>query len=378
MEKYYISSDKYSTTERKTKLNGKVYDIRFRVITMDGREIQKKVSGFKTKALAKQWHIDFIQQHCTLVKNNPLKKKNAEKEKLLVGDLVRQYMATLGNQNKQSVIYDKDAIFRKFILEKYDKTPIDELTKEELYIWQDELWQMKNPRNGNYFSYKYLTKIRTHFNTFLSWVEKRYGYKNNLISIDKPKSTQKRKIMQIWTREQFSQFISVVDDPTYHALFTFMFYTGRRKGELFALYKTDVKPTEIIFDKSVNRKHYGKETWEITSTKADKSCTIPICEIVQKEIKAYQPPKEGKFYFGGEEPLAQATVSRRFNYYTELAGLPRIRIHDLRHSFVSMLISLGANFMVVASLISDNVEQIFRTYGHLIKEDEISVISRIK
>ena len=27
-----------------------------------------------------------------------------------------------------------------------------------------------------------------------------------------------------------------------------MFFTGRRKGELFALYKTDVKPNKITFD----------------------------------------------------------------------------------------------------------------------------------
>ena len=378
MEKYYISSNKYSIEERKTKLRGKVYDIRFRVLTMDGREIQKKMSGFETKALAKQGYMDFVQNYCTLVKNNPLKKKSADKEKLLVGDLIRQYMATLGNQNKQSVIYDKDNIFRNYILPRYEKTPIDALTKEELYLWQDELWQKKNPRNGNFFSYKYLTKIRTHFNTFLSWTEKRYGYKNNLCFVDKPKARQRAKTMQIWKREQFDKFISVVDDPTYHALFTFMFFTGRRKGELFALYKTDVKPTEITFDKSVNRKHYGKDTWEITSTKADKSCTLPICEIVQKEIQIYKPPKEGKFYFGGNEPLAQATVSRRFKYYTELAGLPQIRIHDLRHSFVSMVIHLGANFMVVADLISDTVEQVTKTYGHLYQEDKLTVLSRLK
>lgn len=378
MPKYYISSNKYSIAERKTKLRGKVYDIRFRLIDLAGNEIHKKLSGFSTKALAKQGYLEFIQENCELLKNNPLKKKVPEKEKLLIGDLVRQYMTTLGNQNKKSVIYDKNNVFRIFILPRYENTPIDKITKEELYQWQDELWNKKNYRTGEYFSYKYLIKIRGVFNTFLSWCEQRYGIRNNLVDVAKPKRRQPKKEMQFWTREQFDKFISNIEDPTYHALFTFMFYTGRRKGELFALYKTDVKVDQITFDKSVNRRTFGEETWEITSTKADKSCTIPVCQVVQKEIKNYKPPKNGKFYFGGENPLPPTTVERVFKKYIEIAELPPIRIHDLRHSFVSMLIHLGANFMVVADLISDTVEQVTKTYGHLYQEDKLDIISKIK
>ena len=115
----------------------------------------------------------------------------------------------------------------------------------------------------------------------------------------------------------------------------------------------------------------------ITTTKADKTSTIPICSIVQEEIKRYKP-LEGKFYFGGKEPLAPATVDRRFKYYTTKAGLPPIRIHDLRHSFVSMLINTcNASVFVVAELILDNVDQIHKTYGHLYKESMVDAISKI-
>lgn len=378
MEKFYILSNKYSTRERMTKNNGKVYDVIFRVITIDGVEKQKWLRGFKTKALAKEGYLEFVQECCEFVRSNPVKKKSAEKQVLLVGDLVRQYMATLGNVNKPSVIYDKNQTFRIYILPKYENTPIEQLTKEELYQWQDWLWALKNPRTGSYFSYKYLTKIRGFFNHFLEWVEQRYEIKNNLSFVQKPKRTTPKKEMRFWTRDQFEKFISVVDDPKYHALFTFMFFTGRRKGELFALYKTDIKEDKITFDKSTNRRTYGNQTWEITSTKENKTCTIPICQPVKDEIKLYTPPKEGEFYFGGNAPISPTPVTRAFNKYIEQAGLPRIRIHDLRHSFVSMLIHLGANLMVVADLISDNVEQVTKTYGHLYQEDKLNIISKIK
>ena len=376
MEHYYISSNKYNLQERMTK-RGKVYDVVFRLVTIDGQEKQKRLSGFSTKGLAKQGYLEFVTKYCELVKNNPLKKKNPQKEEPTVGELVRAYFATLGNINKESVIYDKQNIFRNYILPDFESVKLKDITEESLYIWQDKIWAMKNERNGEYFSQKYLTKIRGQFSTFLTWVEKRYKYKNLLLDIDKPKRRTPKKEMLFWTREEFEQFITVVDDPMYHALFTFMFFTGRRKGELFALSHKDVKETSISFTKSVNRRTFGKGTWSITTTKEDKECIIPVCKIVQDEIKVYTPPK-GKFYFGGEQPLAATTVTRVFDKYIKKAGVKRIRIHDLRHSFVSMLIHLGANFMVVADLISDTVEQVIKTYGHLYQEDITNILLKIK
>lgn len=374
---YYISSNKYSLRERQTKNNGKVYDLIFRVVTLDGEEKQKWLRGFKTKTLAKEAYLAFITEKCELVKNNPIKKKQGpKKEELLVGDLVRQYMATLGNQNKASSIYDKNNIFRIYILPTFKDAPIDKLTKEALSLWQDELWSMKNPKTNEYFSYKYLTNIRSFFSTFLSWVEERYQTPNNLKYVKKPPRRQAKKKMQFWTQEQFQSFIVNVTEPVYHALFTFMFYTGRRKGELFALSPADVFPDKIAFNKSLSRKTLTDATYEITTTKEDKEQVIPVCEIVQKEIANYKT--KGKFYFGGDAPLGDNTVRRKFVEYTEKAGLPKIRIHDLRHSFVSMLLHHNASFMACAYLIGDEVSQVIETYGHLYTEDVGTLLAKIK
>ena len=77
-EKFYISSTKYALQERQTKKHGKVYDVVFRILTMDGIEKQKKLSGYTTKTLAKEAYTDFVTKYCELVKNNPLKKKNLQ------------------------------------------------------------------------------------------------------------------------------------------------------------------------------------------------------------------------------------------------------------------------------------------------------------
>ncbi len=379
-ERYYISSNKFSTQERQTK-RGRVYDIVFRIATMDGVEKQKKLSGFKTKGDAKQAYLDFVQQYCELAKGKSIRKPQADistsTEDMTVGTLAEQYLAAQINQNKNATVYEKRLIFKNILIPRFATVDVRELTKPYMLKWQDELWMTINPKTGKYFSYKYLSKVRTFMSTFLSWCAERYDTTNYLLQIKKPKRRVAPTKMLFWTRAEFDRFIAIVDDPLYHMLFMTMFYTGRRKGEIFALTPTDIDIAgkSISFTKSLTRKTLNDETYEITSTKAEKDGKTPICDTLMKALLEYTPT--GKFYFGGSKPLAATTVQRIFDKYAARAGVKRIRIHDLRHSFVSMIIHLGAPMTVVADLIGDTLEQVIKTYAHLYEEDKLNIIAKI-
>ena len=155
-----------------------------------------------------------------------------------------------------------------------------------------------------------------------------------------------------------------------------LFFTGRRKGEVLALSPADVKGNEIVFNKSLTRKTLDNSTYKITSTKAEKSATSLICKPLKKEMSNYKVP-EGQFYFGGESPIAENTLTRAFNRYCKIAGVKQIRLHDLRHSFVSMVVSLGGSIPLVADLISDTIEMVTKTYLHLYSDDKKNIINKI-
>lgn len=374
----YISSNKYTIQERKTKLRGKVYDVVFRVVTEDGTEIQKKLSGYETKALAKAAYLSFVTENCTLWKQNPLKKKKAvEKGKstLTVEELITVYIASIRNQNKESVLYDKLALYRKFVIPSLGKLKIADITTETMYKWQDALWSTTNTKTGEYLSSKYLAKIRQTVAVLFDFAEERYGIKNVMRDIKPPKKRQAKPVMQFWTKAQFEKFIEVVDDKMYRTLFSVLFYTGRRKSEVLALTPSDLKISHINFNKSLTIRTLDGSPYKITSTKADKCYTTPICDTLWDELCSYSP--QSPFLFGGEKPVAYETLRRKFAEYTQKAGLKPIRIHDLRHSFVSMCIHLGANFMVVADLIGDTVEQVTKTYGHMYETDKQKIVDLI-
>ena len=46
-------------------------------------------------------------------------------------------------------------------------------------------------------------------------------------------------------------------------------------------------------------------------------------------------------------------------------NIKRIRVHDLRHSHVSLLIDMEVPPLLIAERIGDTVEMVNRTYGHL-------------
>ena len=371
---YYIFSSKYSIHERKLKSGKTVYDVRFRCLDLEGKEMQKNLSGFTTKTLAKQGYTDFVARFCEPIRNNPIRKNKAQKVNYTVRELSLKYFSSIQNQVKESSIYDKQKMFERTIMQKFADYKIQDLTKQVLIEWQDELWSTKNPKTKDFYSYKYLSNIRINFSAFLSWCVERYNTKNYLLEIKKPKRRQPKKEMQIWTKEEFERFISVIKDPMHRSLFSMFFYTGRRMGEIFALSPNDVKGDKIVFNKTYSRKTFNVP-YVITSTKNEKSGITPICKTLQEELKNYKP--EGKFFFGGNSPLSDNTIRRALIRYAELSGVKPIRIHDLRHSFVSRLIHLGANFMVVADLIGDTVEQVIKTYGHLYEDDKRSIIDLI-
>ena len=371
-KEFYVVSAAYNLQERNTATKGKVYDVYFRVINKDGKELLKKLSGFKTKALAKAAHADFIAQKCEVLQEKPHRAKDTTKEDLSLDVMITEYLTSLFNRNKESTIYAKKHIYEKFILSYFKNAKLKDLTTDALYRWQDSLWQKVNEKTGKYYSNKYLLNVRAHFSVFLSWCESRYNIPNHFADVKSPPKRAVKKIMNIWTKEQFEHFISVVDNKTYYTFFTLLFYTGRRKGEVMALTANDIKNDSIVFDKSLTRKTFGDATYNITTTKEDKVQVVPVCKRVQQVLQNYH--SEGLFLFGGDKPLADNTTRRAFRDYCAKANLPPIRIHDLRHSFVSMLIHLGANFMVIADLIGDTVEQVTKTYGHLYESDKRKII----
>ena len=63
-------------------------------------------------------------------------------------------------------------------------------------------------------------------------------------------------------------------------------------------------------------------------------------------------------------------IQREFTLAIKASGVKPIRIHDLRHSHVSNLIAAGVPVPAVAQRIGDNIQQVEKTYAHMMPDSE--------
>ena len=376
MADYYIASNKYSIKERKLQDGKTVYDIQFRIQDTTGKIHNKMIRGFINKTKAKEGYLDFVKDNCEFLPS--YKKIDIKKADVIFNDAFFKYLWSLKetNQNKESTIYDKNKIFELFVLP-YFKNNILPIQRKDLEEWQNNLLKENH-------SYKYVCKVRAYFSSFLTWCETEYEIPNNFRYVKRPVKRASNHIIKFWSKEEFTHFISGVDDDMYKTIFILMFYTGRRKGEILSLNKKDINLNKrtITWCRSVTYKFArssNANTYLITSTKRDKIQTLPIADIVYDTLVQYFDNHElnGEFIFGGNRPLAENTLRRKFNYYCDLAELEQIRIHDLRHSFASMLLHNGTNYQTIATLIGDTTQQVIQTYCHIANSEIDNAILKL-
>ena len=68
------------------------------------------------------------------------------------------------------------------------------------------------------------------------------------------------------------------------------------------------------------------------------------------------------------EPVAPYAYTRMFNDHAAQAGLPRIRLHDLRHSAATTMLRSGMPPYVVASILGHDVNVLLATYAHVLPD----------
>jgi len=172
----------------------------------------------------------------------------------------------------------------------------------------------------------------------------------------------------VWTPEQFQQFMDAMPDDrrVYKIFFEVLFWSGLRRGEAIALQKDDMdmaKRALIVRHSKRNR------TQELSPTKTSQQRTVPLDEITWADVMDVYDHSDGPYLFGGAESLPPTDIDRLFHKVSDAAGLPRIRIHDLRHSHATWLILHGVSIVAVSRRLGHaSIEQTLKTYTHLLPD----------
>lgn len=358
----------YNIQPRETK-KGTVYDVFFYVVTPEGRK-HKRLSGYKTKTLAKKAYTDFMANYIAM----PVRFDN--KSTVTFDDAFKTYLGTVRLNVKESTMYEITHIFKLHIRDSFSDKNIDAIQRQDIVQWLDLLWA--KTYKGKPYSQKTLMKVYSFFSSFYNWCVEHYDIGNALDGIKTPKRRDNKEPRQIWTEYEFERFIGSIDDLRYKALFSTLYYSGCRIGELQALRIQDYDGTQLYVHSTFSQKTLDGTPYKITETKNYKSRNVPLPQKALNVLNEWLNQKratENVFIFGAKHPPSRHAIQVKMESIIAKSGVKRIRIHDLRHSYVSLLMAQGVNFGIIAALIGDTLEQVVKTYAHHVEADKYKAVA---
>lgn len=341
--------------------SSKLWSVRFRETT-DGKTVQKRLSGYKTKKEA-------IAAY-ELYKLNTQAEKPKDEEKILFAVLAEAYLNYEKSRVKESSYYDIERKIRKHIIPYFGKFAVNDIKPINVLGWQETLSE---------YSYSHRSGLRTYLSSILKYGERYHDTLNVMNKVEPMRNPDiKTDEVHYWTKEQFEKFIDCVDEEAYSVFFRFLYISGCRKGEALALTWSDIDLQNGIVNISKNiTKKVAGASYAVTTPKNKSSVRkINIPPSFCVELAEYKSKnKMSEFVFGGERPFPERTIDRRFASACKLAEVPKIRIHDLRHSCASLLISEGVSIVAVSKRLGHkNVEQTLNTYSHMMPNDVTRII----
>ena len=200
---------------------------------------------------------------------------------------------------------------------------------------------------------------------------------------------------QFLTPDHAIKFLSEARYSRWYAFFSLMLASGMRPSEALALKWSDVDfdNNRITVNKKLTRHHGGGWTLEDTKTEKSKR-TIPIPPAVMVDLKEHKSDQLEKiigaapeaynnhgFVFAsenGEPGNGQNILQRHFRPLLKKAGLPCLRLYDLRHSCATILFMAGENPKKVSERLGHaDITLTLNTYTHMLPDMQQSCVDAL-
>lgn len=309
--------------------------------------------GFKTKREALQWEKDFhLQQEGSV--------------EMCFSDFVKVYREDRVSRLKESTAVMKDNIIDTKLVPYFGKKPIQEITTRDVMQWQNEMLRYRDPKTGKPYSKSYLKTIHNQLSAVFNHAVRHYKLKENPAMLVGNMGSDKGIEMNFWTKEEYLRFAEVMmEEPVAYYCFQILYWCGIREGELLALTLEDIdfKKKTIRINKTFQHIK-GKDI--ITDPKTPKSKrTVQIPDFLALELQDYIKMIYDLNVTDRLFPVNKNYLYRMIKKGSEEAGLQKIRVHDLRHSHVSLLIHMGYSAVAIADRVGHESVDITYRYSHL-------------
>ena len=297
-------------------------------------------------------------------------------------EVLRSYFAKKKYEVKQTSYRKSEQYIRLYVTPFFTGTRMDKWTLRDMEKWKDSVRQKDIALLTKQAAYK-------EFTTLINYAITYYGLKENLLkkSGNFKDPHQMKTEMEYYTYEEFKQFIDIahkhakaaesLQEWHYYVFFNIAFFTGLRKGEMHALTWEDIKDGYLTVSKSITQNINKTDLLVPPKNKSSyRTLQLPKRLIAVLDDHYNRCSKldgftKKSFVCGITRPIRDNSIRKCNIRYSAEAGIKRIRIHDFRHSHVSLLANEGINIQEIARRLGHSqIEVTWNTYSHLYPREE--------
>jgi integrase/predicted RNA-binding Zn-ribbon protein involved in translation (DUF1610 family) len=202
---------------------------------------------------------------------------------------------------------------------------------------------------------------------------------------DPPKSSAEHSEQAVWNADQLQGFLASVAGDRLFALWRLLAMTGMRRGEALGLRWEDLDMGQGSL--SIRRALVPVNgVAQISEPKTRRGRrTIAIDPETLEALKAHAARQADERGASGEawlesgnvfvrpsgEALQPFAVSKAFHQLSAAACLPRVRLHDLRHTYATVALATGINPRIVSGRLGHStVALTLDVYSHVLPQQD--------
>ena len=336
----------------------------YRYTDWTGETHQSSKRGFPTKREAQMWERELLL------------KKEAKLD-MTFESFYEIYVEDMQNRIRDNTWGTKTNIARTKILPYFGKRKIGEIEPRDIIAWQNELLAIRQP-NGKPYSASYLQKIHSQLSAIFNHAVNFYHLPSNPAQKAGNMGKEEHREMLFWTKEEYLKFADVMmDKPVSYYAFEILYWCGLRMGELLALTPADFnfETHTLRINKSYQRLHREDVITPPKTLKSNRTIKMSqfLCDEMQDYLKMLYEPKEDERIF----TISKSYLHHEMNRGSKVSGVKRIRVHDLRHSHVSLLINMGFTVLAIADRMGHESIDITYRYAHLFPSEQTQMAEQL-
>ena len=300
---------------------------------------------------------------------DPLAQREAAREAPRVKDMIKRYLEEHTPHLAPRNAADQHTIMHKLVAPDWGNRLVSEITKADVEKLLNKVAagrarpskakpnnrarKLQGPKPTPVRANRVGEVLRKMFALAIGW-----GWRD-----DNPASGFRRRIEnereRFLTHDEIGRLAKALDaalDQRAAGIIRLCMLTGARVGEVrtarFEQFNLDL----------------GSWSKPAATTKQRKVHRIPISSEVAAIVRQRQllVPKGNPWLFPGDAPGKPVREIRRFWLAIQKeADLPGVRVHDLRHTFASLLVSGGASLEMIGKLLGHTQMQTTQRYAHL-------------